>query len=306
MLKSKKTNCFDDKLDIIEAMVCTVNRGVRKLLRGFYTAATGMLAQQRRTEMLTNNLSNARTPGFKADQSSMRAFPEMLISRFEKTTVPTENGLRIPTNSLVGALNTGVYMQEAAPLFTQGNMQVTGNKTDIALIDVTMPVNQENGKSGTVFYTAMHQGQICYTRNGNFTLDQEKFLTTSGGYYVLDNQGQRIQLNSDQFTVNSRGEIYENNQYVATLGVAYAENPYALVKEADGMYYAANGALPAADTAQGVQFFMQQEALEQSNVDASRTVTDMMTAYRAFEANQKILQAYDRSLEKAVNEVGKI
>lgn len=304
--EAKNTICLDDKLYIIKVNACSASKGVEILLRGFYTAATGMIAQQRRTEMLTNNLSNARTPGFKADQSSMRAFPEMLIQRFDKTNIPTEKGLNLPINSFVGGLNTGVYMQEATPTFKQGNVQETGNKTDIALIDVAMPVNEENGKNGSVFYTVMHQGAICYTRNGNFTLDQQKYLTTPGGYYVLDAQGQRIQLNSDQFTVNNNGDIYENGQFVASLGVAYAENPYALVKESDGMYYSDGGQLPIANNVPGVQFSLQQGVLEQSNVDPSRTMTDMMTAYRAFEANQKILQAYDRSLEKAVNEVGRI
>lgn len=277
------------------------------MLRGFYTAATGMIAQQRRTEMLTNNLSNARTPGFKADQSSMRAFPEMLLRSFDKATVPAEKGLRLPGSNLVGGLNTGVYMQEAVPAFQQGDLNETGNKTDMALIDVIMPVNAENGRQSSVFYTVMHKGAICYTRNGNFTLDQEKYLTTAGGYYVLDNQGERIRLNSDQFAVGGNGDIYENEQRVARLGIAYAENPYALVKEADSVYYSAEaGPLPVAETVPGVQFSLQQGALERSNVDVSRTMTEMMTAYRAFEANQKVLQAYDRSLEKAVNEIGKV
>lgn len=63
------------------------------LLRGFYTAASGMIAQQRRTEMLTNNISNANTPGFKADQSSLRAFPEMLLSSIDQKTIPTKKAL---------------------------------------------------------------------------------------------------------------------------------------------------------------------------------------------------------------------
>lgn len=66
------------------------------------------------------------------------------------------------------------------------------------------------------------------------------------------------------------------------------------------------GNLPSAYTSDGVQFSLQQGMLEQSNVDASRTMTDMMTAYRAFEANQKVLQAYDHSMEKTVNEIRKV
>ena len=60
------------------------------MFKGFYTAASGMIAQQRRTEMLTNNMANANTPGYKADQSSVRSFPEMLLSRLDYKTIPAE------------------------------------------------------------------------------------------------------------------------------------------------------------------------------------------------------------------------
>lgn len=72
------------------------------MLRGFYTAASGMLTQQRRTELLTNNMSNANTTGYKADQMSVRSFPEMLISNMGGKTVPTESKLSMPNLSKVG------------------------------------------------------------------------------------------------------------------------------------------------------------------------------------------------------------
>jgi flagellar basal-body rod protein FlgF len=278
------------------------------MLRGFYTAASGMIAQQRRTEMLTNNLSNANTPGFKADQSSVRAFPEMLLRRMDQVTVPTQKKLNLPFNPVVGGINTGVYMQEAIPAFRQGDILATDKTTDIALVDLQIPVNEENGKRGTVFFTVMNaNGEERYTRNGNFTLDQHGFLTTSSGYYVLDDQGNRIQLNSDRFVVNENGIISENNQPVARLAVAYADNPYRLIKEGDGLYRTEDGQpLANAFNNANVQFKLQQGYIEQSNVDTARTMTDMLTAYRAFEANQKVLQAYDKSLEKTVNEIGRI
>ena len=278
------------------------------MLRGFYTAATGMIAQQRRTEMLSNNLANATTPGYKADQSSLRAFPEMLISHFGEKDIPTKNGLTLPTSQVVGPLNTGVYMQEAMPVFLQGNMRETDNNTDIALIDVVMPTNEETGGNATVFFSVTNNnGETRYTRNGNFTLDQQGFLTTPAGNYVLDTNGAPIQLDSDQFTVRPDGMIEQGGAIVGTIGIAYSENPLELVKEGDGLFRLENGGiLPSAYTMAGIQFSMEQGMLEQSNVDSGRTMTDMMTAYRAFEANQKVLQAYDRSMEKAVNEIGKV
>lgn len=86
---------------------------VGNLLKGLYTATSAMIAQQRRTEMLSNNIANANTSGYKADQGSMRAFPEMLLSRIEsKSPAGT-------SRTEIGSVNTGVYMQEAqASLYT--------------------------------------------------------------------------------------------------------------------------------------------------------------------------------------------
>ena len=270
------------------------------MFRGFYTVASGMLAQQRRTDMLTNNMANANTPGFKEDQAALRAFPEILLQRFDKTAPATA------VSTPVGSLNTGVYMQEAIPKFIQGDMQETGNKTDMALVDLTMPFT--NGQKGSVFFTVQDQnGQTRYTRDGNFTLDAKGFLTTGDGLYILDVNGRPIQLASDQFTLNDSGQISGANGEQAQLGIAFAADPKQLIKEGSGLYRMGNGAaLVNASTQPGVQYKLQQGFLERSNVDVSRSMTDLLTAYRSFEANQKILQAYDRSMDKAVNEVGKI
>lgn len=279
------------------------------MLRGFYTAASGMIAQQRRTDMFTNNMSNANTPGFKADQSSLRAFPEMLLSRFDQTSAgSSKKGLNLPQNGYVGGINTGVYMQETIPAFQQGSLEETQKSTDLALVDILMPTNGENGMNGSVFFTVSNsQGAVRYTRNGNFTLDQQGYMTTPSGHYVLNTEGNRIQVSSDKFTVNENGEVYDNNQLVSRIGISYANNPYSLVKEGDGLYRTENGnVLPTAYNNANVQFGLQQGAIERSNVDPARAMTEMMTAYRAFEANQKVLQAYDRSLEKTVTEIGRV
>lgn len=278
------------------------------MFRGFYTVASGMLSQQRRTEMLTNNMSNANTPGYKADQASMRAFPEMLMDRMGSTSVPTEKTLTLPFNQRVGKLNTGVYMQETIPSFVQGDLQETGRGLDVALFDGSMPLDEGTGIRGSVFLTVEGpDGSPRYTRNGNLTVNGNGFLTTNSGFYVLDDNGDRIQLDRDQFTVGEIGQILVGDNEVATLGVGYSDNPNVLVKQGDGLLSREdNAALPDAYEQENVSFNTKQGFLERSNVDASRTMTDMMSAYRAFEANQKVLQAYDRSMEKAANEIGRV
>lgn len=277
------------------------------LFKGFYTVATGMIAQQRRTELLTNNLSNASTPGFKADQSTIRSFPDMLMSSVGKTNAPAKQQAGSQYMSQVGALNTGIYMQETLPNYIQGQIYSTDLTTDMALIDGNLPQN-EDGVSGSIFFRLAHpDGGEAYTRNGNFTLDGQGYLVNGQGLYVLSDNGQRIQLPNDDFRLDQDGGIYVNNQQVARVGVSFAANPNMLRKQDNGLIRTENGeALPTAYGANGVSFTLGQKFLERSNVDSGRTMTDLMTAYRAFEANQKVLQAYDRSMEKAVNEIGKI
>ncbi|TKH08555.1 flagellar hook-basal body protein [Peribacillus simplex] len=279
------------------------------MLRGFYTAASGMLTQQRRTELLTNNMSNVNTTGYKADQMSVRSFPEMLISNIGGKTVPTENKLSMTNLPQVGGLSTGVYVQEANPLFTQGALEETQLNTDISLVDGNLPINEETGRQGSVFFTVQDgDGAIRYTRNGSFTLDGQGYLTTASGHYVLNENNEKIKLDSDQFTVAENGVILEGNVQTARMGIGYSDDPsLQLMKDGEGLYKSVNdGDLPSAYAAADVGFSTKQGFLEGSNVDQSRTMTEMMSAYRSFEANQKVLQAYDKSLDKAVNEVGRL
>lgn len=283
-------------------------KGVESMFRGFYTAASGMIAQQRRTEMLTNNMANVNTPGFKAEQSTIRSFPEMYMSNINKTRIPTEDGFNLKGISRLGPVSTGIYMQETIPLQTQGQLLETELPTDVALMNGSLPENEETGLPGAIFFRLENpEGGEFYTRNGNFAVDHSGFLTNPSGYYVLDTTGNRIQVQNDDFQVSQAGVISENGTPVATLGISYTDNEGILEKQGDGLFITETGDnLAAAQTVAGVTYSIQQGYIEGSNVDAGRTMTDMLTAYRAFEANQKILQAYDRSMEKAVTEIGRV
>ncbi|MGM9967707.1 flagellar hook-basal body protein [Rummeliibacillus sp. TYF005] len=279
------------------------------MFRGFYTVASGMIAQQRRTELLSNNIANANTPGYKADQSTIRSFPNMLLSRITKSgTANVENGFEGSSSKQIGALGTGVYMQETLPDYSQGQITETELPTDVALVNGNLPVNGETGKPGAVFYRLQNPtGGEAYTRNGNFTIDAAGNLVNAQGYYVLSDQGKKITLQSEDFQITEDGSIMENGQQVARLGVSYSAQPDTLAKRDTGLYYTSDGQpLPSAYNVNNVSFSVKQGYTERSNVDAARTMTDMMTAYRAFEANQKILQAYDKSMDKAANEIGKV
>ena len=124
----------------------------------------------------------------------------------------------------------------------------------------------------------------------------------------MNENNEKIQLDSDRFTVAENGVILEGNVPTARLGMGYSNDPsLQLMKDGEGLYKAVNdGDLPSAYAAADVGFSTEQSFLEGSNVNQSRTMTEMMSAYRSFEASQKVLQAYDKSLDKAVNEVGRL
>jgi flagellar basal-body rod protein FlgF len=269
------------------------------MLRGLYTATAGMLAQQKRTEMLSNNIANANTPGYKADQSSVRAFPEMLLNRIDSKSVPTA----------VGAINTGAYLQELTSLATQGDIRETGLMSDVALVEQNVPLHAETNVKGMLFFAVENQaGEERYTRNGHFSLDQNGNLLSNGNQ-VLSTTGQPITVPSSNYEITEDGFIYvdEENIPIAQIDVRFEGDVRNLVKEGNDLNRTVNNdPLVSAVDNEEIEYQLKQNYLEGSNVDLARSYTDMMTAYRSFEANQKVLQAYDKSMDKAVNEIGRL
>lgn len=266
------------------------------MLRGFYTVASGMIAQQRRQEALSNNIANQNTPGYKADQSTLRSFPELLMMQTGTTNIPTTRGVNLPLNRMIGPLNTGVYVHETIPKFDQGDLKETGITTDLAIVNGTIP-----DENGSVFFTVQNEdGDVRYTRNGNFTVDGQGALVTTQGYYVLDDNGNQIQTNGLEFDVSTEGTLDVGNQNIQ-LGIAYVEDANDLVKEGNDLFNGEANELP-----EGLTFGIEQGFLERSNVDSLQTMTEMMESYRMFETNQRILKAFDDSMGKAVNEIGRL
>lgn len=265
------------------------------MLRGFYTAASGMIAQQRQQESMSNNIANVNTPGYRADQSVLKAFPEMLMERMGSKQLPVQRGLDMATNARIGSMNTGVYVQETLPDFSQGDLRETGLPTDLAIQQGNVP-----DENGGLFFTIEKDGEERFTRNGNFTIDSAGFLVTNQGYYVLDANGGRIQTDGLEMTVGEDGMIGVGGAQVP-LGISYVADTNGLAKEGEDMFRGEGGAAPA-----DARFAVQQGQLEGSNVDVMQEMTRMMDSYRVFESNQRVLKAYDESMGKAVSEIGRI
>src|SRR5699024_1220198 len=178
-----------------------------------------MIAQQRHQESVSNNIANANTPGYKADQATLRSFPEMLIQQMGSKHVPTRKGLNLPTSRFIGGLNTGVYAQELVSDFSQGSIRETDMSTDLALENGTMP-----DEEGSLFFVVENDdGEERLTKNGHFTIDGEGYLTKNQGHFVLSNNVNHIQPNDDYIIIQRVGmrqtdtmgkplNIYYNNK----------------------------------------------------------------------------------------------
>ncbi|MCF3942721.1 flagellar hook-basal body protein [Oceanobacillus alkalisoli] len=266
------------------------------MLRGFYTAASGMITQQRHQEALGNNMANMNTPGYKADQATIRSFPEMLLQAQGKKQLPVNRNANLRINETIGSMNTGVYVQEFVPDFAQGDIQETTISTDLAITQGEVP-----DETGGIFFRVQNEaGEERLTRNGNFTVDGNGFLVTNQGYYVLNSAGAPIETGGRDFTVTNAGLLQMDTETIQ-LGLAYTADVNELTKEGDNLYNGEAGAMPA-----DARFAVQQGFLEGSNVDGATTMTDQLNAYRMFELNQRVLRAYDESLGKTVSEIGRL
>lgn len=288
------------------------------MLRGLYTAAAGMIAEQRRHDTVTNNVANLNTPGYKGTSAVNRAFPEMLLSAM---------GGKNPPSGAIGKINTGVFAEENLMNLSQGDMVETSRSQDLALVSDILVAGQTFDASGKyvaangqvtyqpqAFFTIRNgDGELRYTRDGSFRTTQDGTLVTADGMQVLGVDGQPIRVNGtwDGIAVTANGRLADKTTGDPLPGdpqllLTEVVNPNLLIREGDGKFrYAGDpgGTRPVQD---GERVEIRQGFLERSNVDASQSMVDMMSALRAYEANQKVVQFYDRSLEKAVNEVGKV
>lgn len=200
-----------------------------------------MITQQRQQEALSNNIANANTPGYKADQTAIRAFPELLIQQSGGNTIPTtQGGFNIPLSRQLGGMNTGVYVQETIPHFAQGDINESGLPTDVAIEQGNVP-----DENGAIFFAVQNEdGDVRYTRNGNFTIDAEGFLVTNRGYYVLDEDGNNIQTDGTIETITPEGVIPTAGGDV-TIGMQYAADANTLTKEGNDLFEGDAEAVPA-------------------------------------------------------------
>ncbi len=264
------------------------------MLKGLYTASTGMVNEQRRVDVLSNNMANSATTGYKKEGTTSQAFKDVLAYKIKDLSEPYYARYE-------GVMNMGVKIGENYVDYSQGSFHETGNTFDMAL-------------SGNGFFTVeftskqypnkASETSIKYTRDGSFTLNKEGELVTKDGDYLLDTGGNHITLDPLQkYSIDRMGNITNaaTGEQLAQIQITdFADYNY-LERYGENYFIPVEGATQQEADAQIYSGY-----LETSNVQVVQEMVDLIAFTRAYESNQKIIQAYDSTLDKAVNDLGKV
>lgn len=248
-------------------------------MRGLYLAEATMLAQQARLDLISQNISNQRTAGYKRDEPAQISFGECLISCRKSM----EN-MHIANSQPVGSIAHSVAIREVRTDLSPGAIMETGRELDFALDSGYFTIQGENG--------------LLYTRNGRFFLDPEGNLVTADNLPVLGESG-IIQLESSGITVDKEGMIYCQGKQVDCLLITNFSPEATLVKTGYN-YFRTLGEAETEEKENKIYW----RCLEDSNVDLTREMVSLLEVRRNYEAAQKMMTTYDQLLSRAANDLG--
>ena len=258
------------------------------MVKGLYAAYSGMINEQNRMDVLTNNLANASTTGFKKEGSTSQAFKDVLAYKIKDTS--EYPGLA----KNIGTMNLGVKIGENYTDYTQGAFKVTENIFDLAISGTGFFMVEFTNKAG--------ETSTMYTRDGSFTLNKDGYMVTKDGDYVLDSFRRRIKLDPTKETsIDPMGNISQNGTRLATVGLANFQDYNYLEHYGENYFRTVPGAQLAASDAT-----IRSGYLEASNVQVVSEMVEMISVSRQYESNQKLIQTIDGTLEIASNRLGKV
>ncbi|MET0017017.1 flagellar hook-basal body complex protein [Oscillibacter sp.] len=249
------------------------------MFKGFYNLTSAMLSQGKRLDVISNNMANVATAGYKSDTYVDSTFREYMVSRVgnKDKSNPAEIG---PASYILAP--SRLYTD-----YTQGVLEETGMPLDFAI--------QGNG-----FFAVQTGDGVAYTRAGSFALDDEGYLCLPDGSRVLDAKGKELPLNTDKIKADASGAIYmENGQFLGQLGVYSFNDNTQLQRDAQG-YFTGGGAQAATGVA------VRWKAQEQPNINLIQQMTGMITAQRAFQSAAEVSKMYDQLMTKAATNLGNV
>jgi len=261
------------------------------VVRGLYTAGIGMTASLNRFDVISNNIANVNTTGYKKDSVITQSFSEELMKRLDD---PALN--QISHSVPIGQMRLGIFVDTITTDFTTGSITETGNEFDVAIVGdgfFTVSSTDENGNVTE-----------RYSKDGSFTL-MDGLLVSKDGKPVLGQSGQ-INIPDGDVEINALGGIYVNGEYIDTLRMVSFEDAagengnYTLRKYGENLYSMTNESQIADFKGQ-----LQQGAVEASNVNPVREMVEMITINRLYESNQRVITAIDQTLSRAVNDIAR-
>lgn len=248
------------------------------MFKGFYNLTSGMLSQGRRLDVISNNMTNVSTTGYKADRYTDSTFREYMVSRIgNKEKAASEE---------IGSASFILAPSQLYTDFTQGYAQPTDMLLDFAI-------------EGEGFFAIQSADGIAYSRNGSFSLDNEGYLCLPDEGRVLDPNNQPIRLGTDQINVDSSGVIYlDGGEQLGQIGVfAFADNDQ-LARNARGLFV---GGQP-----QAVNSTVHWKMVERSNVDLVQQMVAMISSQRALQSAAQVSKMYDQLMTKASTDLGRL
>ncbi len=256
-----------------------------------WAAKTGLDAQQTRMAVVSNNLANVNTTGFK---KSRAVFEDLLYQNVRQVGGATSQDTQSPSGLSLG---TGVRVVATEKTYTQGNLTQTGNSLDLAI----------NGRG--FFQVLLPDGTLGYTRAGDFQLNNQGQLVTASGYVVQP--GINIPQGAQSVTISADGVVAAQlagqaaPQQVGTLQVADFVNPAGLQPRGENLLVesAASGTAQAGNPGQTGLGTLQQGAIESSNVNVVEEMVNMIETQRAYEMNTKAIQTTDQMLQYLSNNI---
>jgi flagellar basal-body rod protein FlgG len=259
-------------------------------MRALHTAATGMMAQELNVQVISNNIANMRTTGYKRQRAE---FQDLLYDHVRRVgTQTSDQGNILPVGVDIGS---GVKTVGTPRIMTQGTLLATGRDLDVAI------------RGEGFFKIQLPDGTYAYTRDGSFEKDNQGRIVTAQGYLVQP--GLTIPTNATSVTVNTQGQVSvtipgnTTPQVLGQITLTRFINKAGLQPVGDNLFVetAASGTpTDGTATVDGLGD-MQQLNLEQANVEAVTEISDLIAAQRAYEMNAKVISATDAMLQTGTN-----
>lgn len=248
------------------------------MLRGLYTAASGMMAQLLQNDAVANNLANINTTGFKSSTVPFGAFNDVMVNAMSKQW-----------EAPVGMMSMGSVAGNSHINFESGDMVETGNPMDVAIrgegfISVQLP-----------------SGELAYTRNGQLAINGTGTLINNNGYPVVGESGPiTIPTGTTSVVVKPNGEVVANGNAVGKIRI----NQFDDLKKMEPIGQSLFKTTQQATTADP-KTTLEQGKLERSNANAISSLLDNINGLRAYEMMQRSIHIQDQTLQKVINDVGK-